>query len=317
MEFSPYQKLNDSTATGQGVNDMKGGNVVMISALRALNELGLLKNTQIIAYFTGDEESSGSPHSVARKDFIERARTAEIALGFEGAQGLNTVAVARRGIGGWTLNVTAKTGHSAGIFSENAGYGAIYEAARIINEFRTQLKDEKYLTFNPGLISGGSEIRLDPANARMEAIGKTNIISPAAFVAGDLRFISEAQRDRAREKMKAIVSQNLNGTSASISFTDGLPAMEPTEGNYNLVKYLDRITQDMGIGATKAGDPGARGAGDISDIAKFVDSLDGMGASGGGAHKPGEVINLREFPLLIQRAALMIYRLSRKDPALN
>lgn len=317
MEFSPYQRLNDSTATGQGVNDMKGGNVVMIAALKALHELGFLKNTQIIAYFTGDEESSGSPHAVARKDFIERAKTTDIALGFEGAQGLNTVAVARRGIGGWTLNVTAKTGHSAGIFSESAGYGAIYEAARIINEFRTQLKDEKYLTFNPGLISGGSEIRLDPANARMEAIGKTNIISPAAIVAGDLRFISEAQRDRAREKMKAIVAQNLNGTSPTISFTDGLPAMEPTEGNYNLVKYLDRITRDMGIGATNAGDPGARGAGDISDIAKYVDSLDGMGASGAGAHKPGEVINLKEFPLLIQRAALMIYRLSRKNPELN
>jgi glutamate carboxypeptidase len=93
--------------------------------------------------------------------------------------------------------------------------------------------------------------------------------------------------------------------------------MEPTKGNYNLVKYLDRITQDMGIGATNAGDPGARGAGDISDIAKYVDSLDGMGASGSGAHKPGELINLKEFPLLIQRAALMIYRLSRQNPALN
>jgi len=317
MEFSPYTRLNDSTATGQGVNDMKGGNMVIISALKALHSLKLLDNTHIIAYFTGDEESSGSPHEVARKDFIERAKTTDIALGFEGAQGLNTVAVARRGIGGWTLNVTAKTGHSAGIFSESAGYGAIYEAARIINEFRTQLKDEKYLTFNPGLISGGSEIRLDPANAKMEAIGKTNIISPAAFVAGDLRFISEVQRDRAREKMKDIVSQSLNGTSSVINFTDGLPAMEPSEGNYKLVKFLDGISVDMGIGTTLAGDPGARGAGDISDIAKYVDSLDGMGASGSGAHKPGELINLKELPLLIQRAALMIYRLSRPNASLN
>ncbi len=317
MEFSPYTRLNDSTATGQGVNDMKGGNIVMISALKALHSLKLLNNTQIIAYFTGDEESSGSPHEVARKDFIERAKTTDIALGFEGAQGLHTVAVARRGIGGWTLNVIAKTGHSAGIFSENAGYGAIYEAARIINEFRTQLQGEKYLTFNPGLISGGSEIRLDPANAKMEAIGKTNIISPAAFVAGDLRFISEVQRDRTREKMKAIVSQNLNGTSSVINFTDGLPAMEPTEGNYRLVKFLDGVSNDMGIGTTLAGDPGARGAGDISDIAKYVDSLDGMGASGSGAHKPGELINLKELPYLIQRAALMIYRLSRPNVLLN
>ncbi|HEY1009956.1 MAG TPA: M20/M25/M40 family metallo-hydrolase, partial [Daejeonella sp.] len=151
MAFAPYTKLNDSTATGQGVNDMKGGNAVMIGALKALSSLGLLKNTSVIAYFTGDEESSGFPHHVARKDFIDRAKTTDIALGFEGAQGLSTVAVARRGIGGWVLNVEAKTGHSAGIFSEGAGYGAIYEAARIISEFRTQLANEKYLTFNPGL----------------------------------------------------------------------------------------------------------------------------------------------------------------------
>jgi glutamate carboxypeptidase len=317
MAFSPYTKLNDSTATGQGVNDMKGGNVVIISALKALHSLGLLESTQIIAYFTGDEESSGSPHEVARKDFIERAKTSEIALAFEGAQGLNTVAVARRGIGGWVLNVEAKTGHSAGIFSQNVGNGAIFEAARIINEFRVQLKDEKYLTFNPGLMSGGSEIKVDNANAKLEAIGKTNIISPAAYVAGDLRFISEVQRDRAREKMRAITAQSLNGTKSTISFTNGLPAMEPTEGNYKLVSYLDKITRDMGIGATLAGDPGARGAGDISDIAKYVDCLDGLGASGSGAHKPGEVINLKELPLLIQRAALMIYRLSRENHAFN
>lgn len=317
MAFSPYTKLNDSTATGQGVNDMKGGNVVIISALKALHSLDLLDNTQIIAYFTGDEESSGSPHDVARKDFIERAKMSDIALGFEGAQGLNTVAVARRGIGGWVLNVEAKTGHSAGIFSQSAGHGAIFEAARIINEFREQLKDEKYLTFNPGLMSGGSEIKIDNANAKLEAIGKTNIISPAAYVAGDLRFISEAQRDSAREKMTAITAQSLNGTKSSIRFTDGLPAMEPTAGNYRLVSYLDKITRDMGIGATLAGDPGARGAGDISDIAKYVDCLDGLGASGSGAHKPGEVINLKELPLLIQRAALMIYRLSRDNHGFN
>lgn len=317
MAFSPYARINDSTATGQGVNDMKGGNIVMIAALKTLYSLGLLEDTQIVAYFTGDEESSGTPHQVARKDFIERAKTCDIALGFEGAMGLNTVAVARRGIGGWVLNVSAKTGHSAGIFSEYVGDGAIYEVARIMNEFRVQLKGEKYLTFNPGLISGGSEIKVDEKNARVEAIGKTNIISPEAYVAGDLRYISDSQRDLARDKMKAITAQSLNGTKSSITFTDGLPAMEPTEGNYRLVKFLNGISKDMGIGETLAGDPGARGAGDISDIAKYVDSLDGLGASGSGAHKPGELINLKELPFLIQRAALMIYRLSRSNVSLN
>ncbi|GGB17964.1 M20/M25/M40 family metallo-hydrolase [Puia dinghuensis] len=311
MPAGPYTVFNDTIATGQGVNDMKGGDVVMITALQALEAAGQLKDMNIIAYFTGDEERSGSPHSVARKDFVERAKTCDIALGFESAMGLHTVAAARRGASGWMLDVTAKTGHSATVFSDSAGYGAIYEAARVLNTFREQLGGEKYLTFNPGLIVGGSGITVDPQDARGEALGKTNIISPATHVTGDLRFLTETQLQAAREKMRAIVANSLPGTHSTIRFTDGLAAMEPTPGNLRLVAQLDKVTQDLGIGATVAGDPGARGAGDISDIARYLDCLDGLGASGQGAHKAGETINLKEYPLLIHRAAVFLYRLTR------
>jgi len=311
MPAGPYTVLNDTTATGQGVNDMKGGDVVMIAALQALQAGGQLKDMNIVAYFTGDEERSGFPHNVARKEFVERAKTCDIALGFESAMGLHTVAAARRGASGWALDVTARTGHSSQVFTDSAGFGAIYEAARILNTFREQLGHEQYLTFNPGLIVGGSGVKLSDQDARGEALGKTNIISPSAHVTGDLRFLSEARKNAAREKMTAIVATNLPGTQATISFTDGLPAMEPTAGNLALVTQLDKVTRDMGIGGTVAGDPGARGAGDISDIAQYMDCLDGLGASGSGAHKAGETINLKEYPLLIQRAAVFMYRLTR------
>ncbi len=311
MPAGPYTILNDSTATGQGVNDMKGGDVVMIAALQALDAAGLLKDMHIVAYFTGDEERSGFPHHVARKDFIERAKTCDIALGFESAMGLHTVAAARRGASGWTLDVAARTGHSSQVFTDSAGFGSIYEAARILNTFREQLGHEQYLTFNPGLIVGGSGMKLMDQDARGEVLGKTNIIAPSAHVTGDLRFLSETQKNVAREKMRTIVAASLPGTHATISFTDGLPAMEPTPGNLSLVSNLDKVTRDMGIGATVAGDPGARGAGDISDIAQYMDCLDGLGASGNGAHKAGETINLKEYPILIQRAAIFMARLTR------
>ena len=313
MPFSPYTRLNDSTATGQGANDMKGGDIVAIVALQALQSMGLLDDASIIVYFTGDEEKAGIPSSVSRRDFIERAKTCDIALAFEGANGLNSVATARRGASGWKLHVTAKTGHSSGVFSAGSGYGAIYESARILNQFREQLSTEKYLTFNPGLIVGGSDMNYDDKTAKGEAIGKTNIISPEVVVTGDLRFLTEAQKLAAREKMKSIVAQNLNGSKAEISFQDGIPAMEPTEGNNKVLSVIDKTTQAMGLGATKAGDPGSRGAGDISYIAKYVDCIDGLGASGRGAHAPGETINLKEFPYLIQRAAILIYRLTHTE----
>jgi glutamate carboxypeptidase len=311
MPANPFTMLNDSTATGQGVNDMKGGDVVVIMALQALEQAGLLKNTDITAYFTGDEEHAGYPREVTRGDFINRAKQADIALAFEGANGLNSVATGRRGASGWRLDVTGKTGHSSGVFTPSAGYGAIYEAARILNQFRETLSTEKYLTFNPGIIIGGSDIEYNDATSKGAAIAKTNIISPAVTVTGDLRFLTEDQKDRARVKMREIVAQNLAQTSAKISFVDGIPSMAPTEGNNQVLSVINSISMDMGAGPTVAGDPGSRGAGDISYVAAYVDCIDGLGASGRGAHAPGETIHLNQLPFLIKRAALTIYRLSR------
>ncbi|MFM7510190.1 MAG: M20/M25/M40 family metallo-hydrolase, partial [Bacteroidota bacterium] len=155
MPANPFTQLNDSTATGQGINDMKGGDVAIIAGLKAMHQLGLLDQTTITVYMTGDEENAGYPREVSRGDFIARAQQHDIALAFETASGMNTVAIARRGASGWKLEVEGKQGHSSGVFG-SAGYGSIYEAARIINSFREQLSKETYLTFNPGLIVGGS-----------------------------------------------------------------------------------------------------------------------------------------------------------------
>ncbi|KAA5541231.1 M20/M25/M40 family metallo-hydrolase [Adhaeribacter rhizoryzae] len=309
MPPNPYQRLNDSTATGQGVNDMKGGDVVIIAALKALAAHGLLKNTAITVYFTGDEENSGKPTRISRQDFINRAKESEVALAFEYAADLHTVATARRGSSSWELQVTGQQRHSSTIFSSDAGYGAIFEASRILNDFRKKLSQEKYLTFSPGLVAGGTEVKM--GNGRAEAIGKTNIIAPQVKVSGDLRFLTENQKEKARTHMKEIVAQHLPGTSAQITFSDGIPAMEPTKANIQLARLVSDISEDMGLGKVKAGDPGARGAGDISYIAAYVPGLDGLGVTGKGAHAPGETINLKELPLLIQRTALLLYRLTR------
>lgn len=309
MPFTPYTKLNDSTATGQGANDMKGGDVVVIAALKALHQNGQLTDRDITIYFTGDEENAGDPREVSRKDFIDRAKQHDIALAFETAAGLNTVATARRGSSGWYLEVEGKQAHSAGVFG-TSGYGAIYEAARILNSFRTELSKETYLTFNPGMIVGGSEI-LQVGDGTGSVMGKTNIISPRTVVSGDLRFLSEAQKEGARTKMRAIVKNNLPGTTANIRFTDGIPAMPPTAGNAALVNVVNEASLSLGYGEVKAGNPGARGAGDISYVAEYLSCLDGLGASGRGAHAPGELINLAQYPQLIKRASLLIHRLTK------
>lgn len=131
------------------------------------------------------------------------------------------------------------------------------------------------------------------------------------MVIGDLRFLSEEQKENARDTMRQIVAQHLTGTNAVISFMDGIPSMPPTAGNLALATMLNDISTTLGYGPVEPGNPGLRGAGDISYVAKYLDCLDGLGASGRGAHAPGETINLKQYPKLIKRTALLIYKLTR------
>lgn len=310
MPFTPFTYLNDSIATGQGVNDMKGGDVMIFASLKALHDLGQLEDRTITVYFTGDEESSAD-EELSRKDFIARAKTHDIALAYETTQSFGITTVARRGSSGWTLKTGGKQSHSSGVFSESVGYGAIYEAARILTAFQEELAGEQYLTFNPGQIIGGSDITYNSETGKGEALGKTNIVAREAMVTGDLRFLGEEQKENARVKMQSIVNRHLNQTNAEIIFEDGLPSMIPTEGNYKLAETLSELSIDMGLGEVKPGDPGSRGAGDISYVADYLDCLDGLGASGNGAHAPGETINMNEYPELIKRSTLFLYRLTR------
>ena len=307
-EFQKFKRTGN-TAEGPAANDMKGGNTVIIFALKALQAAGELKDKNIIVAFTGDEEKPGQPLSISRHDLVEAGKQADIALGFETASGMDFATVARRGSSGWNLEVKGKQAHSSGIFSENTGAGAIFEAARILNSFYTDVKGEELLTFNPGVILGGTQVDYDPGQSKGSAFGKTNVVASEVQVYGGLRFISEEQKENTRNKMREVVSNNLPQTSANISFTDSYPAMNPTEGNMNLLQTLDQVSRDLGYGKVEAYDPGKRGAADISFIAQYVDGLDGLGVMGSGAHSPSETIDLSTFTALTERAALLIHRL--------
>lgn len=298
-------------AYGTGTSDMKIGDIVMLYALKALHNAGALRDTRIITLYTGDEENSGDPLDISRGDMVAAAKRSDLVLSFEGAV-RNTATVGRRGSSSWTLEVTGETGHSSQIFGSRMGSGAIFEASRILQEFYQALSQEKYLTFNPSVFVGGSSnVTMDAATGTGTATGKTNVVPNKVIVNGDLRFISEAQKEAARAKMREIVAKHLPKTNARITFEDGIPAMTPTDENYALLKQLDQVSQDLGFGKVEALDPGERGAGDIAFISHLIPGLDGLGGKGGNSHAPGEWAELDSLPILIKRAAVLIYRLTR------
>ena len=310
---SPFQTFerNGTMAYAPGGNDMKGGNVVILYALKALHDLNLLKDATITVAYTGDEERTGKPLSISRKDLIEAAKASDIALGFETATGFNNATIARRGASGWKVETAGKRAHSSGVFSERTGAGAIFELSRILHQFYKEVRGEEYLTFNPGNILGGTFVNYETLKSSGTAYGKSNVVAQTAVVHGGLRFISETQKENARAKMRAIVDNHLPSTNATITFTDSYPAMGPTVANKALLNELSAVSEALGFGEVEAYDPGRRGAADISFVADYVSGLDGLGSMGTGAHTPQETVDLATFNPLIQRTAVFIYRLTR------
>ena len=295
---------------GTGTADMKGGDVVIVEALRGMQAAGALRNRQVTVVFTGDEEDPGPLQLGSRQALIDAARDSDVALAFEGASP-GVAVIGRRGIGSWRLHVNGQQAHSSGIFRERSGYGAIFEAARILDRFRQELR-EPNLTYNPSVIVGGTEVTYDTASKSGLALGKTNVIPREVRAEGDVRYLSREQFESARARMAAIVSDSLPRTSASIVVEQEYPSMTPTDGNRGVLAVLDAVSRDLGAGPIRAQDPSERGAGDISFVCDGrLACLDGLGAMGDGDHAPGEYIELASLPMLTKRTALLMHRLTR------
>jgi glutamate carboxypeptidase len=312
--FQKFERVSDTEARGPGIIDMKGGDVIIVHALKALNAIGALKNMNVTVVMTGDEESAGDPQDAARVALVDAAKGADVAIGFEdGAGDPRTAVIGRRGTTSWTLTVKGKPAHSSQIFRADIGYGAIFEAVRIVNAFRETLAGEPHLTFNPALVVAGTQVGFDPVQARGTAFGKDNVIPEHAIVSGDLRALSKEQFASARERMAAIVSSgSLSQTSAEIAFDEGYPPLAPTDGNRKLLAMYDQASRDVGAGPVAAVDPDRAGAADVSFVAGHVSMiLDGIGLMGTGGHTVQETADLTTLPSQTKRAALLLYRLSR------
>src|SRR5947209_11615726 len=307
---------NGNTATGPGVDDMKGGLVVMLGALEAMQQAGALAKTEITVVLSGDEEASGQPTSISRRDLVAAAQHSDVALEFEATatdNGRDYGSTARRGSLTWTLDATGQTGHSSGVFGTGLGDGAIYELARILDAFHQQLR-EPNLTYSVGLVLGGSIAQINQQETGGTANGKPNIVPAQAIAIGDLRALTPEQVTRVQAKMQAIVAQHLPKTDAKITFGEAYPPMAPTEGNRALLRLTNEVNRDLGLPEQPELDPMKRGAGDISFVAQYVSGLAGVGSVGAGSHAPGETMDLSALPRLTKRAAILMERLPNQMP---
>jgi glutamate carboxypeptidase len=316
QKYAVLPNTEGKRATGPGISDMKGGLIVMLTALEALHDSGALDQIEVRIVLSGDEERTGSPVEIARRDMIAAAKESDLALEYEpsvpiaGPNGdQDSVSLGRRSSTTWHIEVKGNSGHSSQIFGDRLGYGAIYELARILDTFRRELREEG-LTYSPGLILGGATAQINADSTGGSATGKANVVAPAAIATGDIRTLNNEQTDRVEARMRAVVAAHLPKTEATISFDEGYPAMAATPANHDLFDQWNAASVALGLGPVIESGPMTRGAGDIAFVATYVSGLVGVGMIGEGAHAEGESGRLDSIARQAKRNAIFIERMS-------
>jgi glutamate carboxypeptidase len=313
QKYEPVAGTDGKVATGPGIADMKGGLVIMLASLRALKEAGVLDHAEIRIVLSGDEERTGVPFEKARRDMIEAAKKSDVGLEFEPSARINgkdTISIGRRSSTTWHLETSGLSGHSSQIFGTRLGYGANFEMARIIDEFRRELPEEG-LTFSPGLILGGATAEANADDTGGSATGKANVIAAKALATGDIRTLNNEQTERLEEKMRKIVAAHLPQADAKISFSEGYPAMAATAAGRELMEQWSAISVALGLGPVGESGVMTRGAGDIAFVAPYVAGLVGVGMLGEGYHAEGEKGYLDSMAPQAKRNAVLMERLSQ------
>lgn len=309
-----FERTGDR-ARGAGITDMKGGDVAIVFALRALHDAGALDGASVRVFLAGDEENPGLPTEVSRAALVEAAKNSDVALGFEPDSG--KVAIGRRGLSTWSLEVAGEQGHSASVLRAGGGAGAVYEAARVVEGFRAAFTGHPTVTVNPGLFLGGTGVEDEGGESPSSgtAAGKFNVIARAAIVRGDLRFVTDEERDEAKERMIGIAAAHLPRAVSRLTFRDIAPGWPATDGNRAVLGLVDRVGRDLGLPSVEPDDPATRGFGDVNFIGTSVPGADGLGVRGSGEHGPDEAIDLASLAPCTARAAVAISRLLRQGVA--
>lgn len=284
----PTFRVEGDICFGQGVIDMKGGNVCMIGALRLLHQAGRLDDLSLRIIFIADEEV-GSPSS--RQLIKDLAPKSDAVLVFEEAGAHGEVVVGRSGIQVAELRCRGVAGHAGNVkgIRRNAIEELCYKVCSL-REAAYGLTSEGIL-FSVGTVSGGIA---------------HNVIADTASALINIRFSSDAVFRRLGDMFEAIVGiPHIPGTSAELLWHNSAsPAMPVTEQALAIAQLCTEVSNSLGyeVGLETRG--GTSNANLWAQEGAVV--IDGLGPIGGDDHSEREWMSL---PSLFKRVELVAHLL--------
>jgi glutamate carboxypeptidase len=278
VEARPF-RVEGERAFGPGIYDMKGGIVIAEYALRILQDLEIPRTRPVVVLLNADEEIGTGTSQAAIE---EAARDAAYTLVLEPATADGSLKTARKGVGGFTLEVKGRASHAGA--EPEAGISAVEELARQVLRLHRMTDLERGTTVNVGVVSGGTRSNVVAESARAEIDTRAWTLEDADALEADILSIEPVNPD---------VELTIRGGFER-------PPMERTPGTVALFETAQAVGRQMGLALTE----GASGGGSDGNFtsALGVPTLDGLGVEGGGAHSVDEYIRVASLP---ERAALL------------
>ncbi|MBV8820723.1 MAG: M20 family metallopeptidase [Acidobacteriaceae bacterium] len=279
LKDMPFRE-GDGRLWGPGVLDMKSGLAFFIYAVRALRELNVAIERNVVLWVVSDEEVG----SKSSRELTEaEAKQSDCVLVLEPGLDLKgNLKTARKGVGMYVISIEGKATHAGISFKDGAS--AIVEAARQVQNIATFTDLKKGITVNPGIISGGTRSNVVAAHARIDV---------------DLRVLRRKDAIRVDKQFRELQPFDKRCT---IRVDGGLnrPPMERTKVIAGLFAKASKIGKDMGLTLAECSTGG--GSDGNFTAAMGVPTLDGLGGVGEGAHAMNESILIER---IADRTALL------------
>ena len=288
--YVPFRDNGDGTALGSGINDMKGGIVIMLYALKeALPQIDLSKYS--IRVILNADEEIGSPDS--HELILESAKNSFAALSFEPSSWPARLTCARKGVTSALISCEGIPGHAGAQYKNCAS--AIQNLCAQITKLYSLRDDERDISFNAGFISGGTA---------------ENVVAPNAYCKCEFRYYNEAYKQMLMDQITALCAKEpVPGCKTTVIFSASHPAIDLNEHSQVLLDHAQAIAAQQGrtLPHERVG-----GAGDISIAGQAgIGVLDGLGMPGGKMHTVEEFGVIRDMPLQIDLAARLIQAVCR------
>lgn len=222
-------RLEKDLCYGPGVVDMKGGIVAAFYVAKILRMLGYQEHP-IKFIFCGDEEI-GHAGAQTAEIMTEEARGALCAFNMETGRMDDHFTVGRKGGVDCHITIHGKGAHAGNAFYE--GRNAIVEMAYKIPLFKDLSDQEKGLTVNVGVISGGTVSNAVPDCCKLEL---------------DIRYKKVADMNQVMDDIREICKKTfVEGTTTELEFLGAMPPMEELDGNYALLEHLNKTAEVCGL----------------------------------------------------------------------